>query len=181
MIALIREVGIFNFIAGVIGIIGTLLAIYFYIQGKKSRRLTCKINPVRTQIVRAGVASRLSVVHDGREIKSDITAVHIAIWNQGREPIRQSDMLRPLIIQTVDHAPILEPSILMVTHNVVGLRLDESKCAMGQLGVSWDILEKDDGGIGPADFPGGAGGDPRASVETPAHPRPGLLSGRPRV
>jgi len=117
-----------------------LLAIYFYMRGKKSRGLTYKISPVRTQIVRAGAASRLSVIHDGREIKTDITAVHLAIWNQGRESIRQGDMLRPLIIQTADHAPILEASIRMVTHDVIGLRLDESTCVLGQLGVSWDIL-----------------------------------------
>jgi hypothetical protein len=138
-------------LVGVIGAVASIiaipLAIYLYRRGDKRLGLAYKIHPVRTQIVRAGAASRLSVIHDGRKIKTDITAVHLAIWNQGRESIRQGDMLRPLIIQTEDHAPILEASIRMATRDVIGLKLDESKCDLGQLDVSWDILEKDDGGI----------------------------------
>ena len=138
-------------LVGVIGAVASIIAIpltiYLYRRGDKRRGLAYKVHPVRTQIVRAGAASRLSVVHDGREIKTDITAVHLAIWNQGRESIRQGDMLRPLIIQTEDHAPILEASIRTATRDVIGLRLDESACMLGQLSVSWDILEKDDGGI----------------------------------
>jgi hypothetical protein len=134
-------------IGAVASIIAIPLALYLYTRGNKRRALTCLVRPVRTQIVRAGAASRLSVVHDGREIKSDITAVHIAIWNQGRESIRQANMLRPLIIQTEDHAPILEASIHKATRDVIGLRLDESKCSQGCLGVSWDILEERDGGV----------------------------------
>jgi hypothetical protein len=122
-------------LVGVIGAVASIIAIplalYLYKRGNKRRGLTYMVRPVRTQIVRAGAVSRLSVVHDGREIKSDITAVHIALWNQGRESIRQANMLRPLIIQTEDHAPILEASIHMATRDVIGLRLDESKCSLG--------------------------------------------------
>jgi hypothetical protein len=138
-------------LVGVIGAVASIiaipLAIYLYRRGNKRRGLAYKVHPVRTQIVKAGTASRLSVVHDDREIKTDITAVHLAIWNEGRESIRQGDMLRPLIIQTEDHVAILEASIRMATRDVIGLRLDESACMLGQLGVSWDILENDDGGI----------------------------------
>jgi hypothetical protein len=66
----------------VIGLIGIALAIYFYIRGTKRPGHTYKVHPVRTPIVRAGAVSRLSILHDGHEIKSDITAAHIAIWNQ---------------------------------------------------------------------------------------------------
>jgi hypothetical protein len=56
-------------------------------------------------------------------------------------------MLRPLVIEIDNHAPILEATIQRVTHDVVELRLDESKCDQGRLGVSWQILEEHDGGI----------------------------------
>jgi hypothetical protein len=134
-------------IGAVASIIGLPLAIYLFIRGNKRRGLTYKISPVRTQIVRARVASRLSVFHDGREVKSDITAAHIAIWNQGRQSIRQADMLRPLVIETENHAPILESTIHMETRDEIAFTLDKSKCDQGRLGVSWDILEKHDGGI----------------------------------
>jgi hypothetical protein len=141
-------VGFSGIVASILGfIIGIPLTIYLYRRGNKKRGLTYMVRPTRTQIVRAGAASRLSVVHNGREIKSDITAVHIAIWNQGRESIREANMLRPMTIQTEGFAPILEASIHMATRDVIRLRLDESKCSQGCLGVSWDILEERDGGV----------------------------------
>jgi hypothetical protein len=131
----------------IIGLTGIALAIYFYIRGTKRPGLTFKVHPVRTPIVRAGAVSRLSVLYDGQEIKSDITAAHIAIWNQGRESIHEADMLRPLIIEMADQVPILEAKIHLATYEVIDLRLDESQCDQGRLGVSWKILEERDGGI----------------------------------
>jgi hypothetical protein len=130
-----------------IGITGIVLAIYFYRRQSKRRGLSYKVHLVRTQIVKTGTVSRLAVLHDGQEIKSDITAAHITIWNQGREAIRRADILRPLIIETSDHSPILEATIQKVTHDVVGLSLDESQGHLGKLVVSWDILEERDSGI----------------------------------
>ena len=77
----------------------------------------------------------------------DIMAVHVAIWNQGRKSIELTDILRPLIIETEKNVPILEASILKTSRDVIGLRLDESKCDQGKLEVSWTILEHRDGGI----------------------------------
>jgi hypothetical protein len=140
--------GFSGVVASILGfIIGIPLTIYLYRRGNKRRGLTYRVHPVRTPIVRAGAASRLAVVHDGRQIKSDITAVHIAIWNQGRESIHQTDMLRPLTIETEHHAPILEATIQMVTRGVIDLGLDESQFHQGRLNVSWKILEQRDGGI----------------------------------
>jgi hypothetical protein len=56
-------------------------------------------------------------------------------------------MLRPLIIETADQVPILEATIQMTTHDVIGLKLDASQCDQGRLDVSWEILEERDGGI----------------------------------
>jgi hypothetical protein len=87
------------------------------------------------------------VLSIGQEISKDITAVHIAIWNEGRESIRQEHMLQSLTIETEYGTPILETKISKVTRHVTGFTLDESRCVFGILGVSWDILEKHDCGI----------------------------------
>ena len=81
--------GFSGIVASILGfIIGIPLTIYLYRRGNKKRELIYKVHPVRTQIVRAGATSRLSVLHDGQEIKGDITATHLDIWNRGRESIR---------------------------------------------------------------------------------------------
>jgi hypothetical protein len=151
--------GFSGIVASILGfIIGIPLTIYLYRRGNKKRELMYKVHPVRTQIVRAGATSRLSVLHDGQEIKGDITAIHLDIWNRGRESIRQTDMLRPLVIETANRTPILEASVQRVTRDVIELGLDESQCNQGRLGVSWKILEEGDGGIvqimyaGPSDL-----------------------------
>lgn len=137
-----------------VGIIGTVasiisvpLTLYLYIRQSPRRKFTYRVNMVRTQIVKAGESSRLSVRHDGQKLASDVTAAHIAIWNQGRKSIRQKDMLRPLVIQTEHHVPILEASVRKVTRDVIGLNLDEAECWQGQLKVLWNILEGRDGAI----------------------------------
>jgi hypothetical protein len=73
-------------------------------------------------------------------------AVQVAVWNQGRETIRKSDVLRPLVIKT--DTPILEVVVRKEARpGIVGLKLDESESEKGRLGVSWDILEENDGGV----------------------------------
>ena len=138
---------IVSFIGSIASIIGIPLAIYFYLKSIKKRRLTYRVNPVRTQIVNSGTASKLSVTHNGQVMTGDIMAVHVAIWNQGRKSIEPTYILRPLIIETEKNVPILEASILKTNHDVIGLKLDESKCDQGKLEVSWTILEHRDGGI----------------------------------
>jgi hypothetical protein len=98
-------------------------------------------------MVTRGDASGLTILYNNTAVVGDITAVHIAIWNRGREAIRPMHVLRPLVIETENHAPILESKILKTTRDVIELKLDESKCQQGQLSVSWDIFETNDGGI----------------------------------
>src|SRR4030095_6638017 len=136
-----------GFFGGVASIIAIPLAIYFYIKANKKRGLTYRVNEIRTLIVKGGEASSLTILHKNTEIVGDITAVHIAIWNQGHESIRPKHMLRPLIIETKNSVPILESRIRKMTRDVVELKLDESQCEQGQLSVSWNILETKDGGI----------------------------------
>lgn len=84
----------------VVGLIGTLasvigipLAVYFYIEGTKSRDVVYYVNPAQAIVVKTGEASRLRVSIGERELRSDVTTAQIAIWNRGNESIKPSDVL----------------------------------------------------------------------------------------
>jgi hypothetical protein len=129
-------------------IIAIPLAFYFAGEARKTRELTYYVHPVKASVVKAGEASQLSVSYAGKELTTDVTAAQIQIWNQGREAIHKAEILRPLVISTEDHTPILEAAIRKQTRpNIVHLTLDDSAPEQGRLGVSWDILEGGDGGI----------------------------------
>jgi hypothetical protein len=128
-----------------LAIIGILMGFYL---GHKTRELAYTVLPARATVVKTAVASRLSVLYDGNELKTDVTAVQIGFWNAGREPIDAGDVLRPLVIETEGGVPILEASIRAQSRtDIVQIKLDESMAGMGRLGVAWHILENDDYGV----------------------------------
>lgn len=153
---------------GVIGsiasIIGVLLAIFFFRESTRERKLTYFVNPVKSIIVQTGETSGLSVSFRGNEIKGDVTAAQIAFWNAGKEPIRPQNLLRPFVIQTKDNIPILESRIRKENREVVELQLDQSKIEQGKVGVSWAILEEGDGGVIQIIFAGGTSVDVSVSA-----------------
>lgn len=147
-----------------VGIIGSLasvisvpLAFYFYRASIQAPDVTFHVHPVRASLVKTGQTSQLTVLFNGKQIDTEITAVQVAIWNAGKTPIRPSDILSPITLQTTNGVPILAASIRKTSRPVIALRLEEGKLAAGTLGVSWDILERNDGGViqiiygGPAD------------------------------
>ena len=128
-------------------VIGIPLAIYLYIQSIEKPQLTVFFNPVRAQIYRADQTSRLQISHNGQLIESDISAVQVAVWNNGKKSIRNVNILEPIIIYTKSNVPILEASIRTQSRSVVKISLDQSNISRGKLGVTWDILEQSDGGV----------------------------------
>ena len=135
-------VGLSGSIASIIGLI---LAVFFFLAAKTNRELTFYVHPVRTTIVKMGQASRLAVSFDGRDIKNDITAVQVALWNRGKKVIKKDAVLAPIFIYTVDRSPILEARIMNTTREIVGVILDTADLDKGKVGVSWRILENGDG------------------------------------
>jgi hypothetical protein len=119
------------------------------IWAEKTRELRYTVSPTRTSIVKAGATSALQVSHEGRPVTTDVSAVQIQVWNEGRESIRhQGNMLEPLIISTADGTSILEATIRQQTRpKIVDLALDDAQKDQGRIGVSWKILEQEDGGI----------------------------------
>ncbi len=134
-------------IGSVASIVGVLLAVYFYFQSVRSPELVYYVNPARAVVVKQGTASRLSVLFDGRQISQDVTASQVAIWNRGREPIRQAEILKPIIIQTYPKAPILEATIRKKSREVVNLQMEQTRLSEGEVSLKWNILEQGDGAV----------------------------------
>ncbi|MCX5669849.1 MAG: hypothetical protein NTU94_00815, partial [Planctomycetota bacterium] len=91
-----------NPLVGMIGtaasVIGLALALIFYLSEQRTRDLTAFVHPIRSNVVRMGQASKLSVKIDDRLVDSDVTAVQIAVWNRGALSIRPSNVLKPVAI-----------------------------------------------------------------------------------
>ena len=137
-------VGVLGSIASVIGVV---LAVYFYINGLQKRQLTYYVHPVKSIVAAANQASRLSIRLDNKPITGSVTAAQIAIWNAGKLPIRPEHVLSPLVLSTGSGCPIIEARIRKKCREVVNIDLDTKKLNKGQLGLTWNILEQNDGGI----------------------------------
>jgi hypothetical protein len=139
-----------NPIVGVLGsiasILGVGLAVFFYFAQQQGRDLAVLVHPVRVPVVKSGQASQLSVKFDGSDITTDVTAAQVALWNRGRLPIRSENVLRPVRL-TTPGCTILEATLRKQNRDVVGMGLDTSALAEGIVGISWNILEENDGGV----------------------------------
>jgi hypothetical protein len=140
-------------------ILGVFLAIIFYSGSVRHRHLVCMAHPMRTAIVRAGESPKVAVRFQGKDVPGSVTSVQIAFWNNGDEPIREVNVLRPLVIRVGEKVPILEAIVRKMSREVAHVRLDEKLAAQGELSLTWDILEKGDGAVVQIVFMG--------TVETP--------------
>jgi hypothetical protein len=140
-----------NPIVGLLGciasILGVFLAIYFYSKSTRYRELVYYVNPAKAIIAKSGHTSRLKMLIDNNEINIDITAVQIAIWNQGKESIKKENILKQIKIVSEPPSPIIETSFLKVSRDIVNPMLDNSQYKNAILSLFWEILEKDDGFI----------------------------------
>lgn len=159
-------------LGSVASIIGFGISIYFYLATKEAPELTYFIHPVKAAVVRAGQASNITVQLEGKNFVGDVTAAQIAIWNAGKKPIRAANILRPLVIRTSGKAKILEARLKKATRDVVGLTLDTSRLAAGEVEIKWDILEQNDGGVVQLIYCG----DEKSRIEASA-----IVEGQPEI
>lgn len=137
----------FGIVASIISIVGVVSSFYFYFASQESPELTYVVHPVKTAIVRTGQTSGLSVEFGGQVLTDDITSAQIAFWNAGKRPIRGEDILSPFVIRTSNGERILEIQIRKTSRDIVGVELDSSRMALGEIEIKWNILEQDDGAI----------------------------------
>jgi hypothetical protein len=137
---------------GFIGCLGSLASIigllfsFFPWWSAPKKDLSFCINPVRTPIVQIAKRSDVSVSYKGKAVDGDVTAVQIAIWNAGREPIKADDVLKPIILHTATNQ-IIESLILKTTRNVCEFQLTSNNIGSNSIGMKWRILEHDDGAL----------------------------------
>lgn len=154
---------IFGLIGSLASVVGVILALYFYLKGRRVRQLVYQITATRTVVVRAGQASRLKALFDDREIKTDITAAQIALWNQGKRSIRSRNILEPIVICTAEGTSILEATVRRTSRDLVGFTIGENMLNEGRVLVDWKILEHHDGGLIQLIYAGGV--DVKINVE----------------
>ena len=138
---------IFGMIAWVATVLGSILSVYFYFEGTKRRDLVYFVNPAQAVVVKTGEATNLHVRYGDRELKSDVTAAQIALWNRGNDSIRPENVLEQVAIRTNPPVPILEASVRKRSRGVVDISLDQARLNEGIVGVSWKILEQGDGAV----------------------------------
>ena len=136
----------FNVVSGLFGIIGTLLAVYFYYASEKEPDLTYYVSPTRIPILQQGnLLNNLSVTYQGAEIKGDLSTVEIQIWNQGKQSIRRENILKPITIKTPNGEKIYQTHV-STTRDIVGFNWINTTNNQGELlSFDWNILEHDDG------------------------------------
>ena len=136
-----------NLLSIVIGLIGIILAVYFYSQSKESRDLVYSINPSKALVVDSKKASNIQVLFNNKIISSDIVAVQVAVWNHGKKSIKKGDSLQAIKITTNDSLKILETSIREISRKVTNFSIAKDSLDNRSILLDWDILENNDGAI----------------------------------
>ena len=158
-------------IGSVASIISIPLAIYFFARSTRARELVYLVNPARAVVFKPGQTSQLKVLLRDRPIRSDVTAVQVAFWNAGNEPIRPEDVLEPIVLRLLGpRAQLIEATLRKVSRPVVapelvliyphasksqtrggsisqGAASGTSQGAPSGIRILWKILEKNDGGV----------------------------------
>ncbi len=134
-----------GFIGTICGIIGLPLSVILFFYAVKVPHLTYAVYPIKTTVLQSGLAAGLRVLHNNEEIKGDVTAVQIAIWNNGREPIVKENILTPPKIVTRPAVRILEATIRTQSRKEIEFSLDNRSLNEGVVPVLWKILEQSDG------------------------------------
>ncbi len=128
-------------------IITIILAIYFYSETKTKRELKYYCHPLKATVVKAGQTSALEIICNNEKIESDVTAVQVAIWNNGKESIKRDDILETITLYTEPKTPIIDAVVRKRTRDVIDLSIDRSSFKEGFIPINWRILEHNDGGI----------------------------------
>ncbi len=135
-------VGILGSIASIIGLI---LAVYFWHESRRYRELVYFVNPAKAVVIKSGQTSKLNYFYEGKEIKSDVTAIQIAIWNQGSESIKKENIVSNINISTTPSVHILEVITRKKSRDAINLVFDQSMAKNGTIPLTWNILENGDG------------------------------------
>jgi hypothetical protein len=140
----------------IVGVVGLAL----YLTSQKSRQLEFYVSPDWAVVVKSGF-SDLHVLYQNHEIKEDVTAAQVTIWNAGYQPITQDAVLSPVAIVTEPKVKILSATVRRVTRDVITFQTDQKLLPTSVVPLSWKILEHGDGAVVQVIYLG----DPRVKVK----------------
>ncbi len=131
-----------------VGLVGSIpIAAAFLWLGEKTKELSFAVSPTRPVIVRAGIASSVTAFHNDKLITGNLSAIQLAVWNQGRDPIRQpEDILRTVTVKPAAGMKILEATVVNTTRDEIEFSATPP-AANGDIVLKWRILEKGDGAL----------------------------------
>jgi hypothetical protein len=121
---------------------GWLFAVYTWRAGIRERELTIYFNPSRVPIVQQGSITNFSVTILGSPLKGNLSSAELQIWNAGKEPIRDTDILKPITIRMPSNEAIYQVT-WQGTRDVIGFT--NFGGSNGVVNLDWKILERNDG------------------------------------
>jgi hypothetical protein len=138
---------ILNISGFIFGAVGIILTIYFYFKSKESKE------PVFFYLTFQDIKklneenSKIKVVYDNEEVEQVFTT-YLWIWNQGRRPIKSTDIpdQQPISIKLLDsnkNAKILDWQLLKVSRDEINFGFVGGD--KGSLGLGFDFLDYKDG------------------------------------
>jgi hypothetical protein len=139
-----RALGLFGLLIGVIGLVLTVI-IYFISIAEPA--LTIVVNPARTSILKSGETTKLRVQFDGIEVRGNLAAAQIYVWNAGRKAIRSDEILEPIVIRTTDGSRILETQLTTVSRKVNGITVSPVSGRPDSVQLNFEVLERYDGAV----------------------------------
>ena len=131
-----------------ISLVGSIpIAAVFLWLGEKTKELSFAVSPTRPEIVRAGIASSVTAFHNDMLITGNLSAIQFAVWNQGRDPIRQpEDILRTVTVKPAAGMKILDAKVVNATRDEIEFSI-APPAANGDIVLKWRILENGDGAL----------------------------------
>ncbi len=141
---------IFEIIGLISSIIALPLSVYFYVESIQRPDLTISRNPSKLEVINAGTSSKLSVTYNGKQISSDVSIAQLALWNQGKKPIKteeDKDILESIVIHANPEVEILQATVIKTSRNVIQFGIETNQLDQGRVPVKWKVLEQGDGGV----------------------------------
>ena len=105
---------------GLITVASIVLAYYWHAQSVQERAPAYYVSPERTRIVEMPVPapSEVQVLYRGKALNTNVNAVVVYLWNDGKLPIKREDVLEPVRLQLEPGAEILDARVLKVSRAV---------------------------------------------------------------
>jgi hypothetical protein len=135
-----------TYISIIIGFFGIVLAILFYVKGRKFKKLVWMIESNNMFLDTLSRFEKLKISYSGKEINT-MTVSKIAIWNKGTEPISITDIAPadPIKIVFKEKVQLLELNILQRTNEINMVNVINQFTQNSSLIITFDFLNKDDG------------------------------------